>query len=456
MDKAKLQDWLDRHHVGVVRTFATTLEGVVVGKHLHRDKFMKSLPEGHTISDMSLSMDLSGFPHMTFWHNQRASTFGDVHLKPDLTTLISDGIDPDLGHCICDFTDQAGNPLELCPRSTLKRLVGELGGLGYSMKATFELEFYLFHESFDDARRKGFRNLRPVSTSAAPIIYLARNAYRQAPFMKEVTRRLDWKGIKWEGWNTEAGTGQIELNLVPTDPVTAADQVQRVKQIIFEVAVDQGLSATFMAKPGDSYGSGMHIHHSLEKDGKAAFYLEGGRSPLVLEWIAGLLATLPAAVSFLCPTINSFRRLVDFSAVPTVALWGEENKSAAVRLISGSESAARVEYRLGASDLNPYLALAVIIAAGLTGVRQHLTPPPEFNRLGWGLPGTQERLPNTISKAAAALKADTLLAAALGRNFVDYWINTRENEWLAYHTEGSDPASKSVSDWELSRYFSLI
>lgn len=456
MDKAKLQDWLDRHHVGVVRTFATTLEGVAVGKHLHRDKFMKSLPDGHTISDMALSMDLSGFPHMTFWHDQRTSMLGDVHLKPDLTTLISDGTDPDLGHCICDFADLQGNPLELCPRSTLKRLVAELASLGYTMKTTFELEFYLFQESFDDARRKGYRNLRPVTTSAAPIIYLLRNTSQQAPFMREVLRRLDWKGIKWEGWNTEAGTGQIELNLVPVDPVTAADQVQRTRQIIFEVALDLGLSATFMAKPGDSYGSGMHIHHSLEKDGKAAFFSEGGRSAFVLEWVAGLVATLPGAVSFLSPTINSFRRMVDFAAVPTIALWGEENKSAAIRLVSSSASAARVEYRIGAADLNPYLALAVIVASGLAGIRRHLTPPPEFHRLGWGLPGEYERLPNTISKAAAALKADDLLAEGLGRNFVDYWINTRENEWLAFHTEGGDPESSNVSDWELSRYFALI
>ena len=108
MDAAELSEWLDRHHVDVVRTFATTLDGPAIGKYVHRNKFSKTLPQGHALSDMALSMDLSGFPHVTFWHEERLGVFGDIYLRPDLDTLISDGTDPNLGHCICDFATESG------------------------------------------------------------------------------------------------------------------------------------------------------------------------------------------------------------------------------------------------------------------------------------------------------------------------------------------------------------
>lgn len=459
IEASSLNDWLDRHHVNVVRTFATTLDGPAIGKYIHREKFTKCLPTGHTIADMSLFMDLSGMPHLTFWHRDRSAVFGDIYLRPDLHTLISDGTDPDLGHVICDFANEAGEALEICPRSTLKRMIDELTRLGYTMKAVCELEFYLYDESYADLRRKKYRNAKPVGASRSQNIYQLRSAYHATTFMNEVTRRLDWKQIAWEGWNDEGGVGQLELNLVPCDPVTAADNVVRTKQILYEVAVDLDMAVTFMARPGDGYGSGMHIHHSLLEGDEPAFFDPGAadnRSTLMNHWVGGLIETLPGAVSYLCPTVNAYRRIQDFSAVPVAANWGEENKSTALRLISRTAGASRVEYRIGSSDLNPYLALAVIIAGGIAGVRHRIEPPPEFTRLAWGLPDTIARLPDSISKAAHALARDELLVEMLGRDVIEYWAKSRENEWLAFHTEGGDPDSKSVTDWEFERYFELI
>lgn len=454
-----LPDWLDRHHVDIVRTYATSLDGPGVGKHIHRSKFAKTLPQGHTIADMALFMDLSGFPHVTFWHDQRSGTLGDIYLKPDLDTLISDGTNANLGHCIGDFADANGEGLRLCPRSTLKRMVAELAEAGYTMKATCELEFYLFKESFADIARKKFQNLDPVSANSLPGIYRVRNSYLAGDFMDEVIKRMEWKGIAWEGWNDEAGVGQIELNLVPDSPVQLCDSVVRTKQILYEVAVDMGMAVTFMAKIGDGYGSGMHIHHSLHRDGEPVFF--DGTSPdrradLLKHWIGGLMATLPGAVAYLSPTVNAYRRMVDFSAVPMAVTWGEENKSAALRLITQSPSATRVEYRIGAADLNPYLALAVIIAGGLAGIRNNLEPPPEFHEIAWGLPEGYPMLPNSISKAAKALLEDKYLKEVLGEDVVTYWAKSREHEWLSFYTEGGNPESTSVSQWEFDRYFAIV
>jgi glutamine synthetase len=154
MNLDELSEWLDRHHVDVIRTQTTSLDGPGIGKYLHRSKFFSSLPEGPAVSDVALTMDITGRPHMTSWHHQREPNLGDIYLRPDISTLVSDGTDTQLGHCICDFTNSKGEPLELCPRSTLKEMVSLVRNLGYGIKAAFELEFFVFKETFDEAKRK--------------------------------------------------------------------------------------------------------------------------------------------------------------------------------------------------------------------------------------------------------------------------------------------------------------
>ncbi len=462
MKKQELGDWLDQHHVEVIRTHATNLDGTGVGKHLHRDKFLNSLPKGHAISDMAVNMDHTGAPHMTSWHPQREANLGDIFLRPDLTTLIYDGPDPDLGHCIGDFTNAAGESLDLCPRSVLKKLVKQVDELGYEIKTTFELEFFLFQESFLELRHAKYRQMTPISAvQQGGGIYNIRNAYQVKPFMRELIKRMEWKGISWEGWNDEAGMGQVELNLTPLDPIKMADTVIRTKQMIYEVSVDLGMAATFMASFGSTFGSGMHIHHSLvnKNTGESAFFdgtAPDKRSQLMQHWTAGILATSRGAVSMLCPTVNSFRRMRQFAAVPLTATWGEDNKTTALRLISGTQNYSRIEHRVGAADLNPYLALAVIIAGGLAGLEAKLPLAEEFTQMAWGMPASKLDLPSTIMDAAEALKSDTLLNQVLGSSLIDYWAKTREAEWLAFHTEGADAASQQVTLWEYQRYFEMV
>lgn len=454
-----LESWLDRHHVNVIRTQATNLEGIGLGKYCNRGKFLKTLKDGHAIADMALAMDPGGLPHLTFWHEFRHKTLGDIALKADLNTLISDGTDPNLGHCICDFIQVDGTPINLCPRTNLKRLVSEIADMGYQVKATCELEFFLFNNSFADARSKKYQNLDPVSASDLQTIYYLRNAYRAKPFMNEVSKRLECYGIDWEGWNDENGSGQLEINLTPSDPVTIADQVVRTKQVIHEVAVDLDMSVTFMAHPGPGYSNGMHIHHSLTKNGEAVFFdasKPDNHSDLLRHWIGGIIKTMPGAISYLCPTINSFRRLHDFSATPSTPSWGEENKTVALRLISRSAELTRVEHRLGAGDLNPYLGMAVILAGGIAGLRHEIEPPKEFIHVAWALPEDVERLPTSVSAAADALNEDTYLKDILGKQEVEYWVKTRKLEWFSFHTEGGDPDGHRTTLWEYQRLFEIV
>jgi glutamine synthetase len=315
----------------------------------------------------------------------------------------------------------------------------------------------LFCESYSEARAKKMQDLTPMS-HPAPLGYLHHNSRQQLRFIDVVLQRLEGLGVPIESWHDEAGPGQFELNIDPTDPVTACDRVIRIKQVLREVALEQGCSVTFMAKPSHEYGNGLHVHHSLARDDVPVFYAPDGHglSDLSRNWIGGLIATMPAATSIFCPNVNSFRRVVGFAAAPTVASWGEDDKSAAVRVLSRSPKAARIENRVAGGDANPYLVLAAVLAGGIAGIEQAIDPPEPLGVAGWGLPAGYPHLPNTISKAADAMEADVVLRSVLGSDFCDYWVNTRRWEWLMFHTTGGDPMATTVTPWELDRLFEIV
>lgn len=444
--------------IRVVRTEGVVPDGLVIGKYLSRAKFERSLPLGPAISDFAFALDVGGTPYLGWWDDWRPSHLGDVHQRPDLETLIRVPGRPGLAAVIVDHTDVDGNLLPVCPRSVLKSVVERLEAHGLHAKVAFELEAMVFAESYEAAKAKAYRDLTPLGVSPA-LGYLQHDAHRMHPFMDAVIERIDGMGIGWEAWNAEAAPAQFEINLPPADPVAAADACVRVRATVRDVAVDAGRSVTFMPKPTEAYGNGMHIHHSLLRDGAPVFHdpaSSDGRSVLMRHWIGGLCATMPAAHSFLTPTINSYRRLVDYVAAPTVVSWAEENKSTALRTVSRDGKVARVEHRVGASDLNPYLALAAILAGGIVGIEDAIEPPDEMQLLAWGLPDSYPHLPRSIVAAADAVDADKRFADVLGPVMASHWVNTRRWEWMMFHTTGGDPEAETVTDWELDRYFELI
>ena len=454
----QLRAWLDANDVRVVRTEAVSHDGLVLGKHLSRSKFLGSLPLGPAISDIALAYDIGGTPYLGWWDDWRPDCLGDIHQRPDLDTLVLLPNRPGTASCLADHVDVDGAPLPVCPRSVLRRVVERLGSHGLTARAAFEVEGMVFAESYSEARAKGYRGLTPLGVDA-PLGYLTHDAYRMAPFMEEVARRLEAMDIPWEAWSGEAAPGQFELNIEPADPVAAADRALRVRQVCREVAVDQGRSVTFMARPTDGYGNGTHIHHSLQKGTRSAFHdasAPDGRSALMRHWIGGLIAGMPAAHSILTPTINSYRRMVGFAAAPLVVSWAEENKSVALRVVTRGPKLTRVEHRVGAGDLTPHLAMAAILAGGIAGIEGDIEPPDELRVLAWGLPERFPYLPRTISAAADALEGDKTMADILGPQLVNHWVNSRRWEWLMFNTTGGDASATEVTDWELRRYFELV
>jgi glutamine synthetase len=458
MDAAQLSVWLDEHSITSVRTEGISLDGLVIGKHLSRAKFERSLPLGPAITDFALALDIGGSPQLGWWADWRQAALGDIHQCPDLATLVASPDRPGRADVLVDLVRIDGTPIPICPRGLLTRVVERLAGHGLTAHAAYELEFFVFQGTYDAARRTKYQHLVPAGAPVATA-YSTHNAYRVSAFMDEVVRRLDGLGIAWEAWNDEAAPGQIELNLEPAAALTAADRTLRAKQVLKEVALDQGLSVTFMAKPTSEFGSGMHIHHSIRRDDEPAFFdgdTASCRSAVMDQWIAGLIATMPGAVSLLAPTINSYRRMVEFAAVPTTPTWGDENKSTGLRVVSRTPKLARIEHRVASADVNVYVALATILAGGLAGFEAELELPAEYEGLAWGLPPDSPRLPASISTAADALAGDKVLASILGEDFVDWWINTRRWEWLMFNTGGGDATARTVTDWELNRYFELV
>jgi len=447
--------WLERHRISSARLLATNHDGLVLGKYVAASKLASSFETGFTFADTCFGVDPGGAVALGWdWGGWRGEVT-DIRLLPDPETLVEDPELTGLASVICDYTDLDRRRLPACYRGLLRALVERLAGRGYSVSVAPELEFMVFAEPIEVARAQGFRDLTPLG-GGVRVTYLMSRSHEMTVFMDAVVRRLEALGIDWESWSNETAPGQAEINLAPADPVATGDAVTRAKLALREVAAELGHSVTFMAMGIDEHlGGGMHLNLSVHSEGRNAFYedaAEGQRSELMRRWLAGMLATLPGAMSFLTPNVNSYRRLVELTGPPMTVTWGEDNKSAALRTVTRDPATARIEHRVPSADCNVYLALASALAGGLIGIEDGLEPPPELAGMAWMLPpGAVPRLPSSLRSAAAALAADGRLAEVLGEDVIAYWLGSREWEWLAFHTTGGDP--DEVSEFELRRYF---
>lgn len=454
-DAAGVEGWLRANDVSCVRLVATNHDGLVLGKHMSPAKFLSAIDRGSPLADTAFGVDPSGEVALGWDWGPWRGDVADIVLAPDPSTLV---VDPNLdgwASAICDFTDVDGNSLPACCRGLLTRMVAKLDELGYAALVAPEIEFMVFEQPIQEARAQGYRDLVPLG-GGGRITYLMTRSRDLSVFMDAVMRRLDGLGIGWEYWSSETAPGQVEINLAPTDALTCADAVARTKLAVREVAEEQGRSTTFMAYGIDEHlGGGMHVNLSLSRDGENAFHGGGGGSEILRRWVAGLLETMPAAMSFFTPTVNSYRRLVDITGPPTTVTWGEDNKSVAVRTVTREPDSSRIEHRVPSGDCNLYLALAAILAGGIVGLEDELEPPPHFEGMAWSLPsGTAPMLPHSLRAATAALATDERLTETLGHEAVDYWLGSREWEWIVFHTHGGDP--DSVTDFELERYFEQV
>jgi glutamine synthetase len=439
--------------VRAVRLEATNPEGCFLGKVVSPAKFESGKGAGFPHADLLFGLDLGNFPVFGAPFPEWRGHLDDVYLRPDLSTLVQ--WKPGLTSVIGDYWLKDGRPVPLCPRNLVKKMVRRLAELDYTATVAVEIEATVFEESIHEARARGYRDLTPLGGTAGTAYHHAKSK-DWVEYMTAVADRLDEVGIVWDAWNDEDAAGQIELNIAMGDPVKVGDDWARTRQIMREVADDVGRSVTVMAKPTAGYGQASHLNLSLQRDGANAFYAEDGPSQTMLHAVGGLLATIEGNTSIVLPQITSYRRLVDLSGPPVTISWGISNKTAAVRAVCGHPAYSRLEYRLPGADANLYLALAGVLAGVIAGLEQKIEPPEPVTDMAWCLPPGLgiERIPNTITKAAAALDADVNLRELLGDEFVDFWVASRRWEWLAFHTLGGDPFAE-LSEWESARYFEL-
>ena len=383
-----VEGWLRDNRVATVRLEATNHDGLILGKHLSAPKFLSSLERGALFADTCFGVDPSGELGVGWDWGKWRGEVADIAIVPDPATIILHPHLESTASVIGDFTDPRGEPLPVCPRGTLKRMIERLAGVGFEAIVAPEIELMVFEEPVQQARAQGFRDLTPLGGGVRGTYLMTRSADLTG-FMDAAMRHLSELGVEWEYWSNETAPGQVEINLAPCPALDAADRVTRVKLALREVAEQHGRTVSFMAWGLDQHlGGGMHVNLSLrDVSGENAFYREDAdphHSELLRRWVAGLLASAPGAMSLLTPNVNSYRRLIEITGPPTTVSWGEGNKSVAVRTVTGEPGSSRIEHRVPSSDCNIYLALAAILAGGMIGIEDRLEPPSAVRGHGLG------------------------------------------------------------------------
>ncbi|MEM8553312.1 MAG: glutamine synthetase family protein, partial [Pseudomonadota bacterium] len=377
------------------------------------------------------------------WHQG----YGDYMMKPDLSTLRRIPWTDSTAMVLCDILDHHGHgPVPVSPRAILKKQMDRAAALGFTPMMASELEFYLFRESFEDAHTGGYRQLTPVSPYNED--YHLFQTAKEEGVMRAIRNGLFGAGVPVENSKGEAWAGQEEINFKYSDALDTADNHVLVKQAVKEIAFAQGHSVTFMAKYGDTpAGSSCHIHQSLAAADGPAFLDDGtaqGMSKTMQSYLAGLLTHASECTLFLAPNINSYKRFVAATFAPTKAVWSRDNRTAGFRTVGEGTSGIRVENRIGGADLNPYLAFAAQIAAGLAGIEAGLELEPEFTGDAYTAEGIRE-IPKTLRDAADLTSASTMLRAAFGDDVVDHYVHAARWEQAEY--------DRRVTDWEVFRGF---
>lgn len=422
------------------------MQGRLMGKRFHAAHFINSAWEETHCCNYLLATDLEMATPDGYASTSWETGYGDYVMKPDLTTLRLVPWLEGTAMVLCDVLDHhTHKDVPHSPRAILKKQIARLTDMGFDPMMATELEFFLFEKSIDDIRKDGFRDLTPISGYNED--YHILQTTKEEHVMRPIRNHLYAAGLPIENTKGEAEAGQEELNIKYDAALNTADFHTIAKHAIKEIAWQQGHAVTFLPKwHKDRVGSSSHVHQSLWKDGKPAFYDADdklGMSQLMKHYMAGLLKYAPDYMYFLAPYINSYKRFQKGSFAPTRTIWSVDNRTAGFRLCGAGTKAVRVECRVGGSDLNPYLAMAAQIAAGIKGIEDSLELDPPT--VGDAYAGTTGEIPETLRDAMGTLKTSTMLRAAMGDDVIDHY--TRAAEWEI------EEFDKVVTDWEIARGF---
>lgn len=424
------------------------MQGRLMGKRFHASHFIESAWEETHCCDYLLATDIEMATPEGYASTSWKSGYGDYIMKPDLATLRLAPWTPSSALVLCDVLDHhTHQPVPHSPRAMLQRQIDRLTALGYTTAAATELEFFLYKESYELARQKKYRNLTPISPYNED--YHIFQTAQEEGVMRDIRNHLAGAGIPVENTKGEAEAGQAELNIRYSDAKSMADNHSIAKSAVKEIAFSHGRSVTFLAKTHrDTVGSSSHVHQSLQSTtGDAVFFdssAKHGMSTVMQHYLAGQLKYAKEFTYFLAPYINSYKRFAPGTFAPTRIIWSNDNRTAGFRIVGVDTKGVRIECRIGGVDLNPYLAMSALIAAGIAGIEESLPLEPEFTGDAYAAthaPG----IPETLNEASAALNQSSLLRKSLGDDVVDHYV--RAAQWEI------EEFNRVVTDYEIARGF---
>ncbi|MCB1472709.1 MAG: glutamine synthetase [Rhodobiaceae bacterium] len=435
--------------IDTVNVCFVDMQGRLIGKRFHARHFVDKAHDETHGCDYLLANDIDMEPVPGYEIASWEKGYGDFVIKPDLATITPTPWLPGSVTVLADVLDHHHHaPLAHSPRAILKKQIERMDAKGMKAFVASELEFYLFEESYELAREMGYSEL----TAASPYIqdYVMFSTTKEEAIMRQIRNGLDAAGIPVENSKGEWGAGQEEINVEYAEALAMADRHSLLKHAIKEIAWLNGKAVTFMAKwHYEQAGSSSHVHCSLwDAKGKKSLFADKkdalGMSPLMKQFVAGQLKYATDITYFLAPYVNSYKRFQVGTFAPTNIVWSRDNRTAGFRLCGENSKAIRIECRIGGADLNPYLAFAALIAAGLRGIEDELELDAPFSGDAYHGRGLKQ-IPKTLREAIAALDGSSMLREALGDNVINHYVHTANWEQAEY--------DRRVTDWELKRGF---
>jgi glutamine synthetase len=425
----------------------TDMQGRLQGKRLHGRYFLdEALGHGQEGCNylLGVDVDMNTVPGYAITSWERG--YGDMEFVLDLDTIRPLPHLPATAMVQCDLAWPDGRSVVESPRQILRAQMDRAAEMGYVAVAGTELEFMVFEDTYEQAHTLDYARLTP--SNQYNVDYSILGTTRIEPLLRDIRNTMYAAGTNVEGAKGECNLGQHEIGFLYDDVLVTADNHAVYKNVAKEIAVNHGKSITFMAKFDEREGSSCHIHLSLRgKDGSIPFWDDekDARTPLYDSFVAGVLETMADFTLLYAPNINSYKRFADASFAPTTIAWGEDNRTCAVRLV-GRGAGARMENRVPGGDVNPYLALAAMMAGGLYGVEQglELGPPVEGNAYESGLP----KVPRTLDESRERFASSEVVRKALGEEVVAHYTNMADVELQAFRS--------AVTDWERRRGFERL
>jgi glutamine synthetase len=437
-----LRTAVDEGTVDTVLLAMTDMQGRLQGKRLNARHFLDDvLAHGAEACNYLLAVDVEMNTVDGYAISSWERGYGDFEWVPDLATLRMVPWHPGTAMCLADVRWADGSPVTASPRQVLRRQIDRLAERGLAAYGATELEFMVYRDTYEDAWRKGYRDLEPANLYN--VDYSVLGTARVEPLIRRIRNEMIAAGLRVENSKGECNLGQHEINFTYGPVLQTADEHSIYKTGAKEIAAQEGQAITFMAKYDEREGNSCHVHLSLRRDdGSALFHDE----PEAFErFMAGQLACLRELTLLHAPNVNSYKRYASQSFAPTVVAWGRDNRTCSLRVV-GHGPATRMELRMPGADVNPYLSLAAIIAAGLHGMDEglELEAAVEGNAYASGKP----RVPSTLRDAAALFEGSTVAREAFGEDVVEHYLNNARVELAAFDA--------AVTDWERVRGFERL